>query len=170
MLLKRNGVEFSVADHEVVRIVLERINTPETRPEILLDLAADPLDPAPRIGEAWQGGIYAGVARGIDGAPDYYLIVGPEHESDIDWDAAMNWAKKLDVDGFTDYELPRRREQALCFANVPELFKQRAYWSSEQRESDSSYAWGQGFSYGNQGTWGKNLKLRARAVRRLAIR
>lgn len=167
MLLKRNGIEFSIADGEIARIVLERLNTPE--PELLTDLPADALDPAPRIGEAWQGGIYAGIARGRDGASDYYLIVGPEHEADVDWNAATEWAKGLNVDGFRDFSLPFRKEQALCFANVPELFKERAYWSCEQRASYSDYAWSQGFNDGYQGYWFKGGKGRARAVRRLPL-
>lgn len=158
MLLKRNGIEFSVADSEVARLVLERISTPELQPEILLDLAADPLDPAPRIGEAWQGGIYAGITRGRDGASDYYLIIGPEYDGDVDWNAATEWAKALNVDGFRDWSLPFRKEQALAFANVPELFKERAYWSSETHASYSNYAWSQGFSDGSQGYWGKDDK------------
>jgi hypothetical protein len=105
MLLKKNGIEFSVADVEVSRIVLERLNAPEAS-GVLIDLPPDALDPGPRIGEAWQGGIYAGVARGRDGASDYHLIVGPEHESDIDWVAAIEWAKGLSIDGWKDYSLP----------------------------------------------------------------
>ena len=169
MLLKKNGVEFSVADGEIARIVLERLNTTEHEREILGDLPADALDPPAKIGEAWQGGIYAGLARGRDGASDYHLIVGPEHEADIDWNAAGEWAKALDVDGWKDFSLPTRKEQALCFANVPELFQERAYWSGEQHASYSSYAWGQGFDNGGQDGWLKDGKLRARAVRRLPI-
>ena len=46
----------------------------------------------PAIGEVWpgQGGIYAGVARGRDGEPDYHLILCAEAPT-----TAFNWAKRL---------------------------------------------------------------------------
>lgn len=38
---------------------------------------SDSLLKVPRVGEAWpeQGGVYAGIMRGENGKPDYYLIV-----------------------------------------------------------------------------------------------
>lgn len=168
MQFNKNGITVSVGDTEVERIVLERLNGPE----IYLPSAEIVLDPAPRIGEAWQGGIYAGVARERPGTAitgDYYLIVGPEYDGDVDWNASVAWAKALDIDGFRDWGLPTRKEQALCFANVPELFESRAYWSCEQHAPDSYDAWFQSFSNGYQYYWDEGIKLRARAVRRLPI-
>jgi hypothetical protein len=52
---------------------------------------------------------------------------------------------------------------------VPELFKERAYWSGTQHASNSGYAWYQGFGNGGQGSAFKGTKLRARVVRRLPI-
>jgi hypothetical protein len=43
------------------------------------------------------------------------------------------------------------------------------YWSSTQHAGDSGYAWGQGFGNGYQSNWLKDIKLRARAVRRIKI-
>lgn len=123
-----------------------------------------------RIGEEPRvGGIYAGIARGRDGAPDYHLIVGPEYDGETDWLSAMSWAQGLKLNFFTDYTLPFRKEQALLFANVPELFKPEAYWSCEQHASISSYAWRQDFDDGYQSYWVKDVQLRARLVRRLVI-
>ncbi len=40
----------------------------------------------PAIGEKWleQGGLFAGMMRGIDGGPDYYLIVAPAEAGEIE--------------------------------------------------------------------------------------
>lgn len=43
------------------------------------------------------------------------------------------------------------------------------YWSSTQHAGKSICAWGQDFVNGGQCYWGKDVMLRARAVRRLAI-
>lgn len=126
---------------------------------------------APPIGKVWpgQGGVYAGIARGRAGAPDYHLIVGPEYDGSSNWDELTTWASALDVDGRKDFSLPFRKEQALCFANAPELFKPEWYWSCEQPASSSGIAWFQNFFNGGQGTWLKGNNFRARAVRRLVI-
>jgi hypothetical protein len=116
-----------------------------------------------------QGGIYAGIMRGRDGAPDYHLVVGPEIEGRMNWEDAKHVSTKLNVDGFQDFTLPYRKEQALLFANVPELFDEAWYWSCEQRAGSSAYAWAQDFNDGDQDVDLKASELRARAVRRLPI-
>ena len=148
----------------------------------------------PPIGRGWhsQGGIYAGKMRG-EGGRDYHLVVSESEAEDIKWgkssedSAAKNerdgltntqaliqsqqshpaaeWAVKQRGGGRTDWYLPSRRELALCYANVPELFDTAWYWSSTQYSSD--FAWGQLFSDGTQGTITKDGELRARAVRRV---
>jgi hypothetical protein len=167
MNVTKNGITITISDAEVVKMALERLNdAPPTPAPVVLSISA-----IPRIGEVWEGegGIYAGLARGRDGAADYHLIVGPEFDGQTDWDAAGKWATGLNLHGHSDFALPFRKEQALCFANVPELFKEEYYWSSEQHASGGYYAWGQLFSYGNQSGWGKDDRIRARAVRRLII-
>lgn len=128
-------------------------------------------DPVPRIGAIWtgRGGIYAGMARGLDGGADYPLIIGPETPRAMTWQEVMEWTKSLDVDGHRDFTAPLRRHQSLCFANVPELFKPEGYWSCEQSAGDDAYAWVQHFNNGFQLNYHKNLKFRARAVRRSVI-
>lgn len=162
MNLTIRGLSVSVPQDELARLVLDRLTNVESVSTVLTP---------PRIGELWsgQGGTYAGLCRGRDGGSDYHLIVGPEYEGSADWDAARKWADEISVDGFADYGLPYRKEQALCFANVPELFKPETYWSCEQRASYSDYAWGQHFGVGYQDFWVKSYELRARAVRRLKI-
>lgn len=131
-----------------------------------------PATPAWRIGQnvAALGGIWAGIARG-DGQdnPDYHLFVHTEEKEDIKWQAAMDWAKGLESAGHVDYGLPTRKEQALLFANVPELFQPKWYWSGEQYASAPHYAWVQYFNHGYQRTDWKYDSYRARAVRRVPI-
>lgn len=162
MNLTIRGLSVTVPQSELERLVLDRLTAS--------DLASTTTAP-PRIGEEWtgQGGVYAGICRGRDGGPDYHLIVGPEYGETSDWDSAKKWADDISTNGLADYGLPFRKEQALCFANVPELFKTESYWSCEQRASGSDYAWDQYFGNGGQDYWGKRGKLRARAVRRSPI-
>ena len=126
---------------------------------------------APEIGALWteQGGIYAGVRPGLNGAPYYHLIVGAEHDDALNWHDATAWASSLAIDGHSDYALPLPIEQLALFDRVRRLFKRDVYWSGKQHESDSDDAYGQDFSSGSQSYWSKASKLRARLVRRLAI-
>lgn len=73
------GVEFAVAPETILRNLLESL---QQRPQaVKLDV--------PAIGEPWQGGIFAGLMRGADGGPDYFLIVSPPetHLKDVQWGA-----------------------------------------------------------------------------------
>lgn len=106
----------------------------------------------PQIGAPWpgQGGRFAGLVRGQNGAPDYLLILGPEHDDELGWQAAMDWATGLEVEGHQDFSLPTRAEQAVLFGNAREEFKPDWYWSSEQHAEDADYAWMQYFGDGGQ--------------------
>ena len=164
MNVTKNGITITIPDAEIVRMALDRLG------ETMSPELHTRLNP-PHIGEVWEGegGVYAGIARGRDGAPDYHLIVGPEFDGNNTWDHVTKWVADLSVDGLKDFALPYRKEQALCFANVSDLFKPEYYWSCEQHASDSYHAWLQDFDDGGQGYWGKDGGLRARAVRRLKI-
>lgn len=122
---------------------------------------------APAIGHVWpgQGGIYAGLMRGLDGQPDYHLIIGPEL-TPSNWKAATNAAAELEVDGHSDFTLPFRAEQSVMFGNVSELFQKDWYWSREQHAAYPDYAWVQYFDDGLQNVCHKSGQSRARAVRR----
>ena len=126
---------------------------------------------APRIGEVWegQGGVYAGIVRGRDGAPDAHLVVGPEADKAVNWKVADQFARAVTVNGLTDFSLPTRAEQSIAFGNVPELFQKDWYWSSEKTASDAGYAWCQTFGTGGQYCDPIDSELRARAVRRLTV-
>jgi hypothetical protein len=110
-----------------------------------------------------EGEVYAGLLLGAGGAPDQHIILLPGEAEKVNWQAAVNWAKKAGGD------LPTRREQRVLFANVQTEFKQAWYWSGEQHADDSDCAWVQYFGNGNQGNSHKSYEGRARAVRRLII-
>jgi hypothetical protein len=125
----------------------------------------------PKLGEYWpgQGGIYAGDIRGRDGRPNARLIVGPEIDGEMKWKKAMDAAAKIEVEGHSDFSLPYREEQALMFANVPELFKKEWYWSQEQSAGYADSAWAQDFRDGYQDWRHEGYDFRARALRRVPI-
>ena len=113
------------------------------------------------IGTAFAGGIYAGIMRGIDGAPDEHLVLLPGAAEDVTWESAVEWAKAEGGD------LPTRREQRLLFINLKDQFEEDWYWSGEQ--AGPSGAWVQYFLYGFQYDGTRSYEGRARAVRRLEI-
>ena len=149
---------------------MSTVKSPRKSPASSPAAAATPLIP-PRIGAAWpgQGGEYAGVVRGEEGQPDYYLIIGPAYEGMLTWKAATEWAAGLKQNLFTDFTLPNRRDGGVAYANARELFGPDWFWLAEQYASTPNLAWLQGFSNGFQGGWGKDRKGRARAVRRVPI-
>jgi hypothetical protein len=125
---------------------------------------------APAVGEDWaeQGGVFAGIIRGLDGAADYALIVGPEMQGSATWSDATRWAASLAVGDFSDFSLPTRVEGPRLFATVKHLFRAGWYWLSSQYSSSSAYV--QYFLSGSQDVCCKDNHFRARSVRRLVIR
>jgi hypothetical protein len=117
------------------------------------------------IGALGLHGIYAGIGRGPEDGDDYALEVLEQEppKERMTWEEARQWAES--VGG----ELPTRRDLALCFANVPELFEKEWYWSAESVAGYAAYAWFQYFTNGTQYYGRKGSVLRARAVRRLPI-
>lgn len=124
---------------------------------------------APTIGQPWpgQGGIYVGLARGENGAPDYHLIMAADQPTaDLKWQAAMDWACAVTAEGHTDFRLPTRNESALLYAHLrDQVDTSHWYWTSTPAGGAS--AWGQHFGYGNQYIFDQSSRGRARAVRRL---
>lgn len=164
----------------------------------LLNYAALDVTPAgvPTLGSYWpeQGGYNAGLVRGEDGAPDYYLIVpaltdqlraawggyGEEVEgansasdglantrallADSNEHLAAKLASEFTADGHNDFYLPARRELQLAEANVPELFEKAYHWSSSQRSAYGAYT--MGFEDGWLGNDHKDFEFLVRPVRR----
>lgn len=144
-----------------------------------------------------QGGYYAGIVRGENGAPDYHLFVAPEDASadEVTWgkygksiegaghvnDGLANTKALIAAgecpaaeachayrgNGFDDWYLPAQAELNLCFANAREHFAKEYYWSSTQ--CSAHYAWVQHFGYGLQLNFPKANGFRVRAVRRLLV-
>jgi hypothetical protein len=111
-----------------------------------------PAGQAPRIGEYWagQGGIYAGIARGRDGEPDYHLILCKEApENELAWQAALDHAKTIEADGHKDFTVPTRWESALLYANLQDQFDVN-YWHWTSTQYSENLAWLQGFGNGTQ--------------------
>ncbi len=148
-----------------VGAILDKMMGAGAQPSVLIDTQTPP-----KIGEAWRGGLYAGVARGLNGANDYHLIVAKEDGGERKWDDAGKWAASLRVDGYSDFVIPTKEETALCYANLADAFEKCWHWTSTQRAAGSDCAWGQSFSYGGQGSDRKSGSGRARAVRRVPIR
>ncbi|MFM0306236.1 DUF1566 domain-containing protein [Paraburkholderia sp. RL17-383-BIF-A] len=119
--------------------------------EFRIPAATIPLAPGER---------YAGIVLGEDGEPSHHLILLPGDVDDVSWQDAKAWATEQGG------ELPTRREQSLLFANLKSEFEERAYWSAEQHETESGWAWFQYFDDGGQRYYPQGNEFRARAVRR----
>ena len=117
----------------------------------------------PRIGDRYQGGIYAGLSRGEKGEPDAHIILLDDVPADkLNWKDAIKWAEGLGDDA----RLPTRFESALLYANLHEQFvTDDWHWTLTQYSADN--AWVQRFISGSQISDLKSLTGRARAVRRL---
>ncbi|MGJ7500101.1 hypothetical protein ACSFBF_07050 [Variovorax sp. ZT5P49] len=74
----------------------------------------------------------------------------------------------LVIDGHSDFYLPSRRELALCYATVPELFD-KSEWHLSSTQASSYDAWTQYFDNGYQYDGLKKFEGRARLVRRLFL-
>ena len=109
-----------------------------------------------------EGEIYAGAIITPTGE-GHHIIILPGDNDESAWSAAMEWAKSISGD------LPDRVEQALLYKHLADQFQKNWYWSNTQHAAYSVYAWCQPFGYGLQGYYYKSAKLRARAVRRVAI-
>ena len=109
-----------------------------------------------------EGEIYAGAIIKPDGTGHHVILIDGDND-DADWNTQMEWAKSIGGD------LPDRVEQSLLFKHLKDRFQPAWYWSNTQHASYSGYAWYQGFYGGNQNDGSTNGKLRARAVRRVAI-
>jgi hypothetical protein len=157
-----------------------------------------PAGAVPALGAYWpgQGGVNAGLMRGLDGARDYYLVVAATDIGDHAWGGyreeskatsksdgkantewlcneetqhpAANACAEYKADGHHDFYLPAAAELYHCWVNCPEVFAQDSYyWSSSQRSAHNAF--GMNFGDGYQFSYGKSTELRVRPVRRLFI-
>lgn len=106
---------------------------------------------------------FVGVILSADGSRRHAVVLLPGEIEDVRWKKAGEWATAQGG------ELPDRVEGALLFATLKDEFKPEWYWTREQHAGSVDYAWCQNFTSGGQSINRKNVQLRARAVRRLAI-
>jgi hypothetical protein len=108
-----------------------------------------------------DGEKYAGLVH-EDGAWKHLILLAGNLDA-ATWDKAMAWA------GEQGGALPTRFEQAILYGNLRDEFKRDWYWSGTQFAGGDAWAWSQTFVNGYQYYDDKADKLRARAVRRVAI-
>ena len=107
-----------------------------------------------------DGEIYVGITLHDDKLHHLILLPG---STKTGWKAAGEWAK---AQGGV---LPSRHDGLVLFRHARAQFKRDAYWLDEQRDGAPSYAWGQYFGWGSQGSNSLSWELRARAVRRVPV-
>lgn len=119
----------------------------------------------PALGAPWpgQGGVFVGLRKAADGATHALIRAEAQPDGELPWRKAMAWAAELRADGHADFRLPDREEARILWANDREAFDRTWYWLST--EYDRSFAWYQGFHYGDQINDHKGGTCRARAVR-----
>ena len=125
----------------------------------------------PPIGEYWhgQGGIYAGLARGENGQPDYHLVLAmTKPQQHFTWEAAKAFAQRVTVEGHLHFTLPNRIESALLFANLRDKFDTNYWYWTGTKHSDSR-AFSQSFYSGVQNDHNDTIEAPARFVRRVAL-
>jgi hypothetical protein len=155
----------------------------------------------PKIGEVWpsQGGIVGALMRGINGNPDYYLILPTDPAA---YNKAIAWGERgKDIKGATCSYDGLANTQALIKAStktpaadwaanlliddhddfyLPSRRELRALWVNVPELFEDGYywtstqysannAWDQDFADGYQNYWDKGDEDRARAVRRLSV-
>lgn len=157
MELALNGIKVSVADTEIAHIVRNHLLYTETTAAP----AAVHTSAFPAIGDACDGGLYAGLT--LHNNQPQRLILLPEDAEPMKWKYARAWAQKQGA------ELPTRMDQLVLWQNLKAQFQSTAYWSAEQSAGAEGYAWCQGFDFGLQTSSTITIKLRARAVRRIPI-
>ncbi|KVU22284.1 hypothetical protein WK65_18260 [Burkholderia ubonensis] len=139
------------ADHARIGALIDEFKKQSQATEYRIEAATIPIAAGER---------FAGSILNDDGTLSHYLILLPGEAEDLTWERAREWA------GQRGGELPTRREQSLLFANLKGEFEETWYWSAEQHEENSGWAWYQYFGDGSQDDARQDDELRARAVRR----
>ncbi|MGU7785398.1 DUF1566 domain-containing protein, partial [Burkholderia sp. PU8-34] len=114
------------ADHARIGALIEALKKQAQATEYRIDTVTIPLAAGERI---------AGPILNDDGTLSHYVILLPGEAESVNWADAKAWA--MEQGG----ELPTRREQSLLFANLKGEFESAWYWSGEQHEEDSGWAW-----------------------------
>lgn len=132
----------------------------QTKGSILMDIRFSSL---PAIGAALEGGIFGGVVTQAAGA-HVAVVLLPERATEINWQAATEWAEKLGG------QLPTRMAALSLYTHLKAQLPQRWHWTCETDEDDASFAWGCHVClYGTQLTGHKSVEGCAVAVRLIPI-
>jgi hypothetical protein len=95
------------------------------------------------------------------------IRIGSLEVAQNDFPKYMFWAEAVKecTDLGNGWRLPTKSELNLMYLNKDKIggFASSVYWSST--EGNSNHAWGQPFSYGTQGDYGKKNGMNVRAVR-----
>lgn len=92
-----------------------------------------------------------------------HVILLPGDNDVADWETQLAWAKSIGGD------LPSKTELAMLWGSSRDQFQREWYWSSQEHELDSGFAWSQFFLSGGQVNCHMSAELRARAVRRVPV-
>lgn len=159
------GADVTLAAKEVTRLWLQKMLR-ETEPQFFASPMISPYG-VPYIGKPWKdgNGIYAGMARGAEGARDYALLVGDHVQKSIKWKPALDWAKKVG----DSWRVMTPAEAWLCQANVPELFEKTWHWTCAEYPGGDACAYAQHFGGGNQGGFHEDYECSVRLVRSVFI-
>jgi hypothetical protein len=122
-----------------------------------------------KIGDTWQGGIYAGISLDREGRPCHLVLARTDRGIEKNWAEAKAWASGLEHEGHADWSLMNRHDGLVLFKNLRSEFDEAVHWTEDEYASLPDFAWYQNFSYGGQFYYHKYDKLRVRAVRRLVI-
>ncbi|WP_261496698.1 DUF1566 domain-containing protein [Burkholderia multivorans] len=106
-----------------------------------------------------EGEIYLGGRIDANGDIEHSVVVGFNDER-MSLQEQREWAKSLGG------VLMNRYEALIIYNERRDLVKEAAYWTDDEVEWDSAYAWCQTFYNGNQSDYRKSAALRAVAVRR----
>lgn len=138
-------------DHARISALIEEFKKQPRSTQITIPAVTIPLAAGERL---------AGAILNDDGTLSHYVILLPGEAESVNWQDALAWATSQGG------ELPTRREQSLLFTNLKDEFESAWYWSGEQHEENSGWAWFQYFGNGYQNYTNQNVEFRARAVRR----
>ena len=154
----------------------------------------------PAIGTHWieQGGIFAGICRGQNGAPDFALIIAADtaghledqeygeygqeiegakspHDGPANTVAMAGAGSKLaqaildlKIGCHADWYLPSSTDLHMAYANVPDHFE-KGDWYWTSTQYSRGLAWVQHFGVGDSNVTNTRNEFRAVAVRRLPL-
>ena len=195
------GIKLKVPAHTVastfIAAALTQIGAPQSGP-IAANEAASAI---PALGEYWpgQGGVNAGLMRGHDGTPDYYLIVASGADAEFQdvkwgpynhtvsgassaWDGLTNTKAMLNdreahpaADRATSYSCDGKTDYYLPARRELQLAEANCPevfsdgWHWSSTQRSAYTAFYSSFDDGNQYYFGKHYEFRVRPVRRFFI-